>query len=121
MSIKTVALSTLLLVSASTAIAAPGNDHQHITDRSAKELRLQALESEPSFQAQVAPLQFVDRDEPVSTRHATELRIQALTPPTRNAEPFVQRDRDEPVSTQHATKLRLKALEKSTYTLTNNS
>lgn len=120
MSIKTIALSTLLLVSASAVVAAPGNDHDRITDRSAKELRLNALASEPAFLAKVAPQQFVDRDEPVSTRHATELRIQALSSPSRNAEPFVQRDRDEPVSTQHATQLRLKAFEQSANTLTKN-
>jgi hypothetical protein len=113
MTIKTIALSTLLLASASTAIAAPGNDHDRITDRSAKELRLQALDNAPTIHSQVAPLKYIDRDEPTSTRHATELRIQALSSPSRNAEPFVQRDRDEPVSTQHATKLRLKALEQS--------
>lgn len=119
MSIKTIALSTLLLVSASTAMAASGNDHDHnVSDRYASELRLKALEAEPAYQVTATPQLLVDRDEPVSTRRATELRKQALNDSVRNAEPFVQRDRDEPVSTQHATKLRLKAFEDSSIAMT---
>ncbi|MFC1502860.1 hypothetical protein ACFL53_00700 [Pseudomonadota bacterium] len=119
MSIKTIALSTLLLVSASTAMAASGNDHDHnVSDRYASELRLKALEAEPTYQVTATPLLSVDRDEPVSTRRATELRKQALNEPVQNVEPLVQRDRDEPVSTQHTTELRLKGFEDSSFAMT---
>ncbi|MGF1756494.1 hypothetical protein L4D76_00810 [Photobacterium sagamiensis] len=119
MLIKTIALSTLLLVSASTAMAAPGNDHDHnVSDRYESELRLKAFDGEPTYQVKVNPQPLVDRDESVSTRRATELRKQALNEPVRNVEPFVQRDRDEPVSTQHATELRLKIFEDSSFAMT---
>lgn len=80
------------------------------TDRYAKELRLKAFEGQSSYQVTVSPLLLVDREEPVSTRHATELRKQAVNVPVRSVEPSVRYDRDEPVSTRHATELRKQAL-----------
>jgi len=114
MSIKKIALSTLLLVSASMAMAAPGYDRDdNVSDRYANKLRLKAFEGEPTYQVKVNPQLFVDRDETISALRATELRKQAQNEPVRNVESFTQRDRDEPVSTLHATELRLKAFEDS--------
>ncbi|MFC1503657.1 hypothetical protein ACFL53_04870 [Pseudomonadota bacterium] len=119
MSIKTIALSTFLLVSASAVMAAPGYDYDdNVSDRHANELRLKAFEGESSYQVKVNPQLSVDRDEGVSTRHATELRKQALGEPVRNVESFAQRDHDEPVSTVHATELRLKAFEGNSFAMT---
>ncbi|PSW06918.1 hypothetical protein [Photobacterium lipolyticum] len=119
MSVKTIALSTLLLVSASTTIAAPGNDHDHnVSDRYANELRLKTFEGEAAYQVNVNPQLLVDHDESVSTLRATELRKQALSEPVRHVESSVQRDRDESVSTLHATELRLKAFEDNSFAMT---
>ncbi|MGF1761742.1 hypothetical protein L4D76_28425 [Photobacterium sagamiensis] len=119
MSIKTIALSTFLLVSASTVMAAQGYDHDdNVSDRYANELRLKAFAGEPAYQVKVNPQLSVDRDESVSTLRATELRKQALGEPVHNVEPFVQRDRDEQISTQHATELRLKAFEDNSFAMT---
>ncbi|MGF1761492.1 hypothetical protein L4D76_27020, partial [Photobacterium sagamiensis] len=103
-SVLTVTLLGLISFGAS---AAQYNHHDdNVSDRYANELRLKAFEGETSYQVKVNPQLSVDRDEPVSTRRATELRKQALGEPVRNVESFAQRDRDEPVSTQHATELR---------------
>ncbi|MGF1877422.1 hypothetical protein L4D77_19130 [Photobacterium frigidiphilum] len=111
MFIQKMALSTILLAVASTAMAAPGYDRDdNVSDRYSNELRLKSFEGESSYQVKVNPLLSVDRDEPVSTRRATELRKQALGESVHNAESFEQRDRDEPISTVHATALRLKAV-----------
>lgn len=119
MYIRTIALSTILLAATSTTMAAPGYDRDDNTsDRHAKELRLKAFEGKSSYQVKVNPQLLVDRDEPVSTRRATELRKQALGEPVHNnIKPFTQRDRDEPVSTLYATELRLKAFDCTSFSM----
>ncbi|MGF1757612.1 hypothetical protein L4D76_06645 [Photobacterium sagamiensis] len=107
MSIKTIALSTLLLVSASTVMAAPEKEHDESYGMAyATQLRIQALEpstvTAPSYV-------IVDRDENTSTLHATELRKQAASEKTYHATSYSSRDRDEKVSTLHATQLRKQA------------
>jgi len=107
-SLLTVTLLGLISFGAS---AAQYNHHDdNISDRYSKELRLKAFEGDPAYQVTVNPQLLVDRDEPASTLHATELRKQALREPVHNIEPFTQRDRDESVSTLRATELRKQAL-----------
>ncbi|MGF1758656.1 hypothetical protein L4D76_12055 [Photobacterium sagamiensis] len=83
-SVLTVTLLGLISFGAS---AAQYNHHDdNVSNRYANELRLKAFEGETSYQVKVNPLLSVDRDEPVSTRRATELRKQALGESVRNVE-----------------------------------
>lgn len=108
-----VLIVTLLGLISFGASAAQYNHHDdNGNDRHANELRLKTFEGETSYQVKVNPRLLVDRDEPVSTLHATELRKLALDEPVRNdVTSFTPRDRDEPLSTQHATELRKQALD----------
>ncbi|MGF1759310.1 hypothetical protein L4D76_15480 [Photobacterium sagamiensis] len=110
MKISVFTVTLLGLISFGASAAQYSHHDDNISDRYSKELRLKAFEGEISYQAKVNPQLLVDRDEPVSTLHATKLRKQALREPVHNIEPFTQRDRDESISTLHATELRKQAL-----------
>ena len=79
MFIQKMALSTILLAVASTAMAAPGYDRDdNVSNRYSNKLRLKSFDGKSSYQVKVNPLLSADRDEPVSTRRATVLRLKAF-------------------------------------------